>query len=553
MPTPGIGDPYWFEWYVGLKHIVEMLNPDNGIESVIFQHPEYDTIDDVVVEYKDDKKQICYQIKHEISTSIKHNLTFGKLFETDPDRPSKKCLLSAIMCGWDDATNSGANSIKPILYTNRTLGTNRRQRTYNGETYSAYPIGKFFELLSKNLSTVKDGDVPQFSDKNLYLQWEEMCDLLKISDVKKAVPFFKDFSIKGNQYGLEDIEKSLISTIATYFSCDEILANELFGRLVSALRKWTTSLTKSMEFQISNLSVETSEAAILLKKALSNARRERSRIRLRLESLTEDFEYKFSATTNDLSALQEFFPAVDLEKLESVEKFHKTISKIFKNEIKKECNKLTLELEDCNALIKDYEDQLEELIGNPTISKTILHRHSELIRQIDSLKLANSRYDKLTELQKNNREDKDNLDAIEKEQFAILQNTINSKMKEVNDYIYDKSCNAPIIDFSNGNYTFFTPDDTGTGIAYKGLVVFDLAVLELTPLPAIVHDSIVLKQISDTAIERILELYEKSGKQVFISLDKHNSYTEKAGKILVEKSVLCLAPNGSELFGRSWG
>lgn len=324
-------------------------------------------------------------------------------------------------------------------------------------------------------------------------------------------------------------------------------------RAIETLSNEIDELTKSMEFQISNLSVETSEAAILLKKALSNARRERSRIRLRLESLTEDFEYKFSATTNDLSALQEFFPAVDLEKLESVEKFHKTISKIFKNEIKKECNKLTLELEDCNALIKDYEDQLEELIGNPTISKTILHRHSELIRQIDSLKLANSRYDKLTELQKNNREDKDNLDAIEKEQFAILQNTINSKMKEVNDYIYDKSCNAPIIDFSNGNYTFFTPDDTGTGIAYKGLVVFDLAVLELTPLPAIVHDSIVLKQISDTAIERILELYEKSGKQVFISLDKHNSYTEKAGKILVEKSVLCLAPNGSELFGRSWG
>lgn len=253
MPTPGIGDPYWFEWYVGLKHIVEMLNPDNGIESVIFQHPEYDTIDDVVVEYKDDKKQICYQIKHEISTSIKHNLTFGKLFETDPDRPSKKCLLSAIMCGWDDATNSGANSIKPILYTNRTLGTNRRQRTYNGETYSAYPIGKFFELLSKNLSTVKDGDVPQFSDKNLYLQWEEMCDLLKISDVKKAVPFFKDFSIKGNQYGLEDIEKSLISTIATYFSCDEILANELFGRLVSALRKWTTSLREDKRVTIEDV------------------------------------------------------------------------------------------------------------------------------------------------------------------------------------------------------------------------------------------------------------------------------------------------------------
>ena len=28
-PNPGIGDPYWFEWYVGLKYIIEMLNPDS--------------------------------------------------------------------------------------------------------------------------------------------------------------------------------------------------------------------------------------------------------------------------------------------------------------------------------------------------------------------------------------------------------------------------------------------------------------------------------------------------------------------------------------------
>ena len=29
MPNPGIGDPYWFEWNVGLKYIIEMLNPDS--------------------------------------------------------------------------------------------------------------------------------------------------------------------------------------------------------------------------------------------------------------------------------------------------------------------------------------------------------------------------------------------------------------------------------------------------------------------------------------------------------------------------------------------
>lgn len=62
MATPGIGDPYWFEWYVGLKNIINMLNPDNGIEYVIFQCSKYNTIDDVVVGYKDGGHEICYQI-----------------------------------------------------------------------------------------------------------------------------------------------------------------------------------------------------------------------------------------------------------------------------------------------------------------------------------------------------------------------------------------------------------------------------------------------------------------------------------------------------------
>ena len=38
MSTPGSGDPYFYEWYVGLSNIIEMLNPDSEIKSVTFQH-----------------------------------------------------------------------------------------------------------------------------------------------------------------------------------------------------------------------------------------------------------------------------------------------------------------------------------------------------------------------------------------------------------------------------------------------------------------------------------------------------------------------------------
>ncbi|MBQ7929511.1 MAG: DUF2326 domain-containing protein, partial [Clostridia bacterium] len=122
-----------------------------------------------------------------------------------------------------------------------------------------------------------------------------------------------------------------------------------------------------------------------------------------------------------------------------------------------------------------------------------------------------------------------------------------------NDLLYKEEYNAPLIHFSDPGYLFITPNDTGTGIAYKGLVVFDLAILHLTKLPIVVHDSLVLKQISDDAIESIMNQYIDCGKQTIIALDKQQSYTSKTSELLENYSVLKLAPNGSELFGRSWG
>ena len=126
-------------------------------------------------------------------------------------------------------------------------------------------------------------------------------------------------------------------------------------------------------------------------------------------------------------------------------------------------------------------------------------------------------------------------------------------MCRLNDAIYEGAHNAPILDFSDTGYIFFTPDNTGTGIAYKGLIVYDLAVLGLTKLPILVHDSVVLKQISDDAIENIIKLYSSCGKQVIIALDKQDSYSEKTSRLLNEAAVLQLTRNGQELFGRSWG
>ncbi|WP_262393492.1 DUF2326 domain-containing protein [Sporolactobacillus inulinus] len=291
-------------------------------------------------------------------------------------------------------------------------------------------------------------------------------------------------------------------------------------------------LAKDVEKGFADLDAEISEEAIRIKKLLSRTRRLRSGVKSRLETITENVEYKFAVTTSDFQKLLVYFPDANIRRLEDIEEFHHKISSVFKGEIGLEKRKIEKELKDYNNLVSRYEKQLEELIKNPKLSKTVLSRHSELLRQLNYIQKENKAYVDLTKLKANKKDDNVRLVLIRQKQFTILANELNTAMKNINQFIYAEDYNAPVIDFSGNSYSFFTPDDTGTGIAYKGLVVFDLAVLKLTKLPIVVHDSIVLKQISDTAIEKILELYDNSEKQVIIALDKQNSYTEKANKIL---------------------
>src|SRR5699024_12206241 len=79
---------------------------------------------------------------------------------------------------------------------------------------------------------------------------------------------------------------------------------------------------------------------------------------------------------------------------------------------------------------------------------------------------------------------------------------INKKIKELSDIIYDGTKTEPeLIIEKHNSYSFYTPNDSGSGAKYKGLVIFDISMLALTDIPLVVHDSLLLKQIEDEAIE----------------------------------------------------
>ena len=322
---------------------------------------------------------------------------------------------------------------------------------------------------------------------------------------------------------------------------------------INRLESEVKDISFGLEYELHDVDADTSEQAIYIKNELSKAKRLRSNLYSKLSTIDENGNYQFSITTDTYEELKKYFPQVDLKHISEIETFHKKISTIFRQELNTERKALLTAIAEYTSIIQRYETQLKELIQNPKLSKIVLQRYADAIKSIEKMRRENDAYVNAEKLKKQKKQEEMRLSNVKNEQLEIIENFLNNKMRSINHLLYKEEYYAPLIHFTDTGYKFHTPNDTGTGIAYKGLVVFDLAILHLTKLPIVVHDSIVLKQISNDAIESIMDQYIASGKQTVIALDKQQSYTQKTSELLEKYAVLKLAPNGDELFGCSWG
>ena len=138
-----------------------------------------------------------------------------------------------------------------------------------------------------------------------------------------------------------------------------------------------------------------------------------------------------------------------------------------------------------------------------------------------------------------------------------MQDQINQRMRELYDTITGKKeTSAPVLTINEDKTASFeTPGNTSEGAAFKGLVIYDLALLSLSEhcTPALIHDSNILSRIEADYLAPILEQYRTCGYQVFASIDKPKETSPEAQRILFDHPLLQLAAgDGQELYGRSW-
>ncbi len=304
------------------------------------------------------------------------------------------------------------------------------------------------------------------------------------------------------------------------------------------------------------LDMDSVQAARLadLKRQLANLRRQKTRMRSQLTAMKADMEIDESSFKRDYSELLEFFPGADIKHIEEIDAFHRKLKSVLKSEYKDSQRKIEDAIELLDVQIAVLERDVSEVNATPHLTQALLDSYSDIDREMKNLRDANEYYVKKDELQTTREELQARLDSLIEELTAELQTDINIRLRELNTIVCNGRKTAPSIAISNAKkYSFTTPNDIGTGSQTRGMFLFDLVTAEKTLLPAVVQDSMSVKQVEDPVMLKILELYRQSDKQFFVAVDKGESYTDenRIPDVIKETTRLRLSP-GHELFGRAW-
>ena len=216
-----------------------------------------------------------------------------------------------------------------------------------------------------------------------------------------------------------------------------------------------------------------------LQSTTNEHRKKRSKLLSQRDAIKINIDGGLAPSADDISELKEFFPDLDVDKLQRVERFHSKMSTILTAEMTQEVNELNVLIEKITGEIRALEEEQRKL-GVPThVSKKFLDQTVALRKRIDLLTEQNKGFDEQQQLKQETKDAKAHMEAVRGEQLAKVETMVNQEMVRMNDFIYDAEQYAPEIHFAdtqkgNATYKFGCKWNTGTGENYKNMIIYDL-------------------------------------------------------------------------------
>lgn len=451
------------------------------------------------------------------------------------------------------------------------------------EVFQTDSSGKLLQTLSREefviwLKSKYDIDLPDLKFRNTisrffriygkknYEETQPLQDKGQNESATKAIDVllrlfdqYKDIKPFIDQYENADSKAKAFRAARKYdfipSSIDKVKKYEENIEVIADLKKQLKALKESNNQEIKREDLEKAEKTSILSVELSDLRREIKKKEDDLHLLELNLSQGIYPSEADLVSLRTFFPEANIKEILEIERFHSKIFLILKEELEIEKSNVESELVPLKESEKKLLAEIDSIRPSALFNQEFLEAYTSLDRRIHRLENENEAYledKRLQSIRSSAKERRDNQIAGS---LKIIQDLINKQMEINNDILTTALDYSPVLTFKTASsYDFSTPKDDGTGTNFRGMLIYDLSILQLTVLPAIAHDSMLFSDIDIRIVARLLKLYaQQTDKQIFIAFDKDVYHDEETKQLIQENVVLQLGDDEEALFGYKWG
>lgn len=361
---------------------------------------------------------------------------------------------------------------------------------------------------------------------------------------KRLLSFFQKYSlienielqIKEKETKSKDIDGAYKSGAIKKINKTILKANK---KTIDELTCNLEVIQSTLEKNFTNIQEIINDKNLELFQTKQNLQKRKAEVSILLSRSKQNLNYLPTKTQKNFSALIELFPNINQAKLVEVNTFHHGINKLMKEKIQEEHFILNSEINSLDRELKLIEEKMECLKEN-TQASAILHEFTEKKEILDNLLKQNDFFKNQSEIKEEIKSLKKQLDTDINSSLREIENIINNQMSQFISHIYSVNSISPKLEFTATNYLFHSGDDKGTGKEFANMISLDLSFLKQTCLPSLIHDSLLLKNISKDAVQNIVKLYTEAKKQIFISIDEMPKYDLVTNNIIDKTKVLTL-------------
>ncbi len=363
-----------------------------------------------------------------------------------------------------------------------------------------------------------------------------------------------------NKYDIIEKSKDELNTISSQFTTfDKALKfNFITGastkkvyddnlKQIRILEQQKIDIIDQSELGVEEITGLEAETIAGYKKSISKLKYQKSCLITKKLNIKNNFK---KSSKLDLDELESFFPNANIKKINEVETFHNKIASFIVTQGKEQIKQIDNEIKFIDLQVAEVEALLEKYKSISSVAVKKLTSYAEIDHKLQILKNANEAFERKKEMKADKGKAQINVNEKINEVSEEISPLLNESMDEIAKSISISS--QPKINLiGSKQYTFTTDKDKSTGNAEKSLVIFDLAILELTNIPLVVHDSIMLKQIEVGSMESLISTYDSSSKQIIIALDQKDTYDTDTVNLILSKTKLKLDHN-NVLYGKDW-